>query len=125
MSEVRKSYAKMVIVAHPDREVRKAITKHLHNCGWNVIAVDTCGKLYSRIQAWPGAKVLLSTTMPDESGYLACNKALKSHPTTQIHLMDGQPDEVDENLAAFVGAASIGPMEKILADFCSKVGIGF
>ena len=122
MSEVRKSYARMVIVAHPDQEVRKAITKHLHSCGWNVISVDTCTQLHSRLQAWPGAKVILSTKMPDESGYLACSKALKSRPTTQVHLLDNQPDSVDESLAAFVGAASIGPMEKILADFCSPVG---
>ncbi len=121
MSEVRKCYAGMVIVAHVDGEVRKAITKHLHTCGWNVISVDTCSQLFSRLKAWPGAKVVLSTKMPDESGYLACSKVLKSQPTIKIHLIDSKPDQADERLAAFVGAASIGPMEKVLADFGSPV----
>ncbi len=120
MSEVLKSSARMVIVAHPSELARKTIADHLRGCGWNVISVDTCGQLYKRMQAWPGSQVILYTQMPDESGYLACSKALKSQPTTQVYLVDDHADGVNQSLATFVGAASYGSMKKVLGDFCGK-----
>jgi len=120
MSEVRKSSARMVIVANPKEDIRKLIAEQLRDCGWNVISVDSCGRLYKRMQAWPGAQVILNTEMPDESGFLACSKCLKSQPTTQIHLVDDQADEVNQSLATFVGAANFGTMEKVLGDFIGQ-----
>lgn len=120
MSEVRKSSARMVIVANSNEDIRKSIAKQLRDCGWNVISVDTCSQLYKRMQAWPGAQVILNTQMPDESGFLACSKALRSQPTTQIHLVDEHADEVNQSLASFVGAANFGTLEKVLGDFIGQ-----
>lgn len=110
----------MVIVAHPQEQTRKSIAEQLRNSGWNVISVDTCSQLHKRMQAWPGAQVFLYTEMPDESGFLACSKMLKSQPTIQVHLVDDHADEVNQSLAAFVGAANFGTLEKVLGDFIGK-----
>ncbi len=107
MNELRKSVGKMVIIAHPDPEVRIHGATRLRECGWKVISVDSSSQLHARIVAWPNSLILLATDMQDESGWLTCNKIRKSKPHASVFLIHDEIDDTDQSLADFVGASGI------------------
>jgi len=114
MKELRKSVGKMIIIAHPDPEVRKNGANRLRECGWKVISVDNSGLLHSRIASWPHSLILLATDMPDESGWLTCHKIRKCKPHVTVFLIHDKTDEADQSLADFVGASGIFTFDEMV-----------
>jgi len=114
MKELRKSVGKMIIIAHPNPQVRKDGANRLRECGWKVISVDSTSLLYSRIGAWPHSLILLATDMPDESGWLACHKIRKSKPQAPVFLVQESIEDADRSLADFVGASGIHSFDEMV-----------
>lgn len=51
--------------------------------------------------------VVLATVLPEESGWLTCEKLTREMPGVRVILVDPAPDAQREELAQFVGATSL------------------
>jgi CheY-like chemotaxis protein len=51
--------------------------------------------------------VVLDTQLPDQSGWLTCEKVLRDDPTLKVILLASEPERNGEAFAEFVGPAKL------------------
>jgi DNA-binding response OmpR family regulator len=96
-----------LILAHPDGSFAARVSRHFRRLGWDVYTA-ACGPDVRRLARILGpALVVLATELPDESGWLTCDKLVREHPRLKIILVGDRAQPADQRLAEFVGAAGL------------------
>ncbi len=96
-----------LVLAHANPAFRARAAQYLRRQGWAVRIVESASEVHRLVRQLPPDLVLLATRLPDESGWLTCDKLVREDPQTRVLLMDAAPSEADHQFAEFVGAVGL------------------
>lgn len=88
------------------------IARRLRRLGWGVHLAQSAAEVRRLINEVSPQVVVLETRLPDESGWLACEKILRDDPTIKVVLVASQPEHKGQAFAEFVGAAALISQEE-------------
>ena len=94
-----------VVVALNDTIFAAWIGRHLRRLGWGVHLVRSAAHARQLIAEFSPRVAVLDTHLPDESGWLTCEKMIRDDPTLKVVLVASQPERGGPAFAEFVGAA--------------------
>jgi CheY-like chemotaxis protein len=83
------------------------IARRLRRLGWGVHLVRSAAEVRALTKEFAPQVVVLETRLPDETGWLACEKILRDDPTVKVVLVASQPEQNGQAFAEFVGAAAL------------------
>lgn len=102
-----RSESPRLLLAHADSAFLVPAARILRRRGWLVHVGQSASEVRRLVRQLTPALVLLATRLPDESGWLTCDKLVREDPKTRVFLMDAAPSEADHQFAEFVGAVGL------------------
>jgi DNA-binding response OmpR family regulator len=100
-------YRPCLILAHADAVYEAAASRAFRRDGWDVYNARTGPEARRLTRMLRPSLVVLGTDLPEESGWLVCDKLTREFPTTRVILVAVEPDSPSEQFASFVGAAAL------------------
>jgi DNA-binding response OmpR family regulator len=105
--QILDGFGQRLVVAHHDTNYARKAGRHFRGLGWKVHCADTAGAARCLARACRPAAVILDTDLPDESGWLTCDKLTREQPALRVILVSGQPNAERSRFADFVGASAL------------------
>jgi DNA-binding response OmpR family regulator len=96
-----------LILAHSERPVAARIARAFWELGWVVLRAESGARAAELVGLRAPSVVLLDTDLPQESGWLTCNKLTCRFPDLRVLLLAHGPDAADGRFAEFVGAGGV------------------
>ena len=96
-----------LLLAHADLAFLIPAVRILGRQGWSVSVAESAEEVRRLVRQLTPEVVLLATRLPDESGWLTCDKLVRENPDTRVFLVDAALSEADHQFAEFVGAAGL------------------
>lgn len=84
-----------------------AAVRAFRRSGWDVYPARTGPEARRLARMVEADLVVLDTLLPEESGWLTCEKLTRELPGARVILVDPAPDAQREELAEFVGAEAL------------------
>jgi DNA-binding response OmpR family regulator len=100
-------YRPCLILAHADAVYAAAASRAFRREGWDVYNALTGPEARRLTRMLRPSLVVLGTDLPEESGWLVCDKLTREFPSTRVVLVAVEPDSPSEQFASFVGAATL------------------
>jgi CheY-like chemotaxis protein len=94
-------------VALNDATFASWIARHVRRLGWGVHLTQSGSDARRLCQAHSPQVVVLDTQLPDQSGWLTCEKLLRDDPTLKVVLVASQAEPNGNAFADFVGPAKL------------------
>ncbi len=107
LSNVLRPEDPRLLLAHADLGFLVRAARILGRRGWSVHVAESAGEVRELVRQLTPEVVLLATRLPDESGWLTCDKLVRENPGTRVILLDTSPSEADRQFAEFVGAVGL------------------
>lgn len=105
----RRDYVRpLAVIAWPDSAGAVGLGRRLRQGGWRVLFAHTASDARRLTAQLRPTVLVIAADLPDESGWLACAKLVRSRRRTRVLLIDGDESDGDE-FAAFVGATREPP----------------
>jgi DNA-binding response OmpR family regulator len=96
-----------LVVAHADPGYEAALARGFRRLGWDVYRARS-GPEVRRLVPMLGADlVILDADLPDESGWLTCDKLTRERQRVQVILVTSEPGPLNHAMASFVGASAL------------------
>ena len=115
-------YRPCLILAHADPVYAELTCRSFRRRGWDVYRAGTGPEARRLARMMQPELVLLDTDLPEESGWLTCDKLIREQPHARVILVGTATAPQDEQFAAFVGACALvnraGSMTLLLEDAC-------
>ncbi len=96
-----------VVVGLNDSILATWIARRLRRLGWGVHLARSAEEARRLTREFSPQVVVVETRLPDETGWLTCEKILRDDPTTKVVLVASQPERNGQAFAEFVGAAAL------------------
>jgi len=96
-----------VVVALNDTVFAAWIARHVRRLGWGVHLTRSGAEARRLCQEHSPQVVVLDTQLPDQSGWLTCEKLLRDDPTLKVILIASQAEPHGDAFADFVGPAKL------------------
>ncbi len=96
-----------VVVALNDTVFASWIARHVRRLGWGVHLTQSGSDARRLCQAHSPQVVVLDTQLPDQSGWLTCEKILRDDPTIKVILFASHSEPNENAFADFVGPARL------------------
>jgi CheY-like chemotaxis protein len=96
-----------VVVGLNDDVFAAWVARRLRRLGWGVHQAHSAAEARRLTAEFSPQVVVLQTRLPDESGWLTCEKILRDDPTVKVVLVASQPERDGEAFADFVGASAL------------------
>jgi DNA-binding response OmpR family regulator len=96
-----------LILADADAVFRAATERSFRRLGWDVYTARSGPEARRLARMLGPSLVVLGAELPDESGWLTCDKMTREFPSLWVVLVAAQPDERQRDFAAFVGARAL------------------
>jgi ActR/RegA family two-component response regulator len=96
-----------LITAHADPAVTAALSRAFRRRGWDVYTARTGPEARRLARLLSAELVVLGTDLPEESGWLTCEKLTGELPEVKVFLVGDPRAGRAEAFAAFVGAAGL------------------
>jgi DNA-binding response OmpR family regulator len=100
-------YRPCLILAHADAVYAAAAARVFRREGWDVYHAQTGPEARRLTCMLRPSLVVLGTDLPEESGWLICDKLTRESPSARVILVAVEPDRPSEQFARFVGAAAL------------------
>jgi DNA-binding response OmpR family regulator len=102
-----KHHVPRVVIGHCDPAYAALLGEQLAGVGWESVAVDSAAKARALARSTRTVALLLDVALPDESGWLTCEKVIRERPELCVVLIgkDTQPEQ--RRFASFVGARAL------------------
>jgi CheY-like chemotaxis protein len=98
-----------LILAHLHAGFVAKTCAHFRQLGWEVFTAQSAAEARRlAIMVRPDV-VILDTDLPDESGWLVCDKITREEPAPEVVLVSEKVTPRRRRLAAFVGASALAP----------------
>jgi DNA-binding response OmpR family regulator len=96
-----------LVVAYPKTGYTSALCRHYRLRGWEIhLAASGDEARQLAVQLSPEV-VVLATDLPDESGWLICQKLLSERPDQKVVLVTNRTGPANQTFADFVGAVAL------------------
>jgi two-component system alkaline phosphatase synthesis response regulator PhoP len=96
-----------LILAHPDAGYEAAIGRGFRRLGWDVYVARSGPEARRLVRMLEADVVILDAELPQESGWLTCDKLKREQPLVQVILVSDNLSPRNHELAAFVGASAL------------------
>jgi CheY-like chemotaxis protein len=96
-----------LVLALNDTVLAAWIARRLRRLGWGVHLARSAVEARRLTAEFSPQVVVLDTRLPDESGWLTCEKILRDDPTIKVILVASQREQHGRAFANFVGAAAL------------------
>ncbi len=96
-----------LVVAHGDPVYAALVCHTFHQLGWDVYLADSGPELRRLARRVQAQFVVLDALLPNESGWLTCDKLRLELPETRVIIVAVAPGFHEANFAVFVGAAAL------------------
>jgi DNA-binding response OmpR family regulator len=96
-----------VVIGHRDKDYATRIGRQLAEIGWEGVTVDCAAKARVLARAERTVALLLDVDLPDESGWLTCDKVTRERPELCVVLLSNDTSAEDHRFATFVGARAL------------------
>jgi CheY-like chemotaxis protein len=96
-----------LILAHPNPAFVAVAARHLGQLGWEVHVAATAGQVRALAQEFAPSVVVMSTDLPDESGWLLCAKLRHEHPRQRVILVGTRRSRDGRRFTEFVGGSAL------------------
>jgi DNA-binding response OmpR family regulator len=96
-----------LVLAHPDPAFAALASRSFRRLGWDVYLARTGPEARRLARMLQAHLVILDADLPEESGWLTCDKLTRELPHVKVLLTKSEPTLQDERLAAFVGASAL------------------
>ncbi len=97
----------VLIVAHGDSSFAALACGTFHELGWDVHQAESGPEVRRLTRAVEPRFVVLDALLPNESGWLTCDKMRLEFPEVRVVLVAVDPGFHEANFAVFVGAAAL------------------
>jgi CheY-like chemotaxis protein len=126
--EENPSYRPCLILAHRDPLYAAVAGRCFRQLGWDVYGAGTGPEARRLARMLEADWVVLDTDLPEESGWLICDKLLREQTPIKVILVATDPEPRDAERAAFIGASALvdardGPAV-LLQHVCAPVPSG-
>lgn len=116
-----------LIVAHGDSAYEAAIARGFRRLGWDVYLARSGPEVRRLVTLLDADGVLLDAELPQESGWLTCEKLTAEHPLVKVVLITSEPGPLNLQFAAFVGASTLirrdDGLEALIEEFCGPAAV--
>jgi two-component system alkaline phosphatase synthesis response regulator PhoP len=93
-----------LVLAHPQREYQALLARGFRRLGWDVYLARSGPEARRLCKMLEADVVVLHTDLPEESGWLICDKLTREQPLTRVILVSDDLNPRSQELAVFVGA---------------------
>ena len=100
-------YRPCLILAHADPAYSAQVLRTFRRQGWDVYAAHNGPEVRRLARMLQPQLVLLQADLPEESGWLTCDKLTRESPSMRVVLVAVDPTPRLADFAAFVGAAAL------------------
>jgi len=105
----RREYVRpLAVIAWPNSAGSVGLGRRLRQAGWRVLFAHTASEARRLTAQLRPTVLVIAGELPDESGWLACAKLVRSRRRTRVLVIDDAEPDGDE-FAAFVGAVRVPP----------------
>jgi DNA-binding response OmpR family regulator len=96
-----------LILAHPDTAYEAEVARAFRRLGWDVYEARSGPEIRRLVPMLEADAVILDAELPNETGWLTCEKLTAEQPLVKVVLVTSEPGPRNLQLAAFVGASSL------------------
>jgi DNA-binding response OmpR family regulator len=96
-----------LILAHADAAYEAEVARSFRRLGWDVYFARTGPEVRRLVPLLEADLVILDAELPQESGWLTCEKLRAEHPLVKTILVTAEPGPLNQSFAAFVGASAL------------------
>jgi DNA-binding response OmpR family regulator len=96
-----------LILAHSDPVYEAALARGFRRLGWDVYRVKSGPEVRRLAPMLDANLVILDAELPEESGWLTCDKLTREQSHVEVILVTGEAGPLNHAMAAFVGASSL------------------
>ena len=93
-----------LILAHPNRDYQSVLGRAFRRLGWDVYLAHSGPEARRLARMLEADVVILHAELPEESGWLTCDKLTREQPQTRVVLVNDNHSHRNRELADFVGA---------------------
>ena len=105
--EEKDSFRPCLVVAHTGPVYAALTCRAFRRLGWDVYTAQTGPEARRLARMLDAELVVLDTALPDESGWLTCDKLTAEVPHVRVVLVAAEAGEREDRFAAFVGADAL------------------
>src|ERR1700674_4557550 len=105
-------YRPCLIVAHADSGYAARTSRAFRRLGWDVYVARTGPEARRLARMLFPDLAILDADLPEESGWLTCEKLLSEQPLLRVILVGAKDASENEAFAGFVGAAGYVPRRR-------------
>jgi DNA-binding response OmpR family regulator len=96
-----------LVLAHPDPESQALLARGFRRLGWDVYPAKSGAEARRLARMLSADMVILHVDLPEESGWLTCDKLTRELPLACVVLVSDNLSMRNQDLAGFVGASAL------------------
>lgn len=96
-----------LVLAHPHPESQALLARGFRRLGWDVYLAQSGPEARRLARMLEADMVILHVDLPEESGWLTCDKLTRELPTACVVLVSENLTARNQDLAGFVGASAL------------------
>src|SRR5579875_335606 len=96
-----------LVLAHPHADSQALLARGFRRQGWDVYLAHSGPEARRLARMLPADLVILHVDLPEESGWLTCDKLIREQPLASVVLIGDDLSPCRRNLADFVGASAL------------------
>jgi CheY-like chemotaxis protein len=96
-----------LVVAHPLPESQAILARGFRRLGWDVYLAQSGSEARRLARMLEADMVILHVDLPEESGWLTCDKLTRESPLACVVLVSDNLNSRNQELAGFVGASAL------------------
>jgi DNA-binding response OmpR family regulator len=100
-------YRPCLILAHADAAYAALASRAFRRLGWDVYLTRSGPETRRLARMLNPSVVVLEADLPEESGWLTCDKLVREQPYRKVILVGVDFSAESESFAAFIGAAGV------------------
>jgi CheY-like chemotaxis protein len=96
-----------LVLAHPHADAQAALARNFRRLGWDVYLARNGSEARRLARMLAADLVILHVDLPEESGWLTCDKLMREQPLASVILIGEDLSSCNRRLADFVGARAL------------------
>lgn len=101
------TYSPCLVLAHPYAGPQAALARGFRRLGWDVYLARSGPEARRLTRMLSADIVILHVDLPEESGWLTCDKLIREQPLVSVILISDDLNPRSQGLADFVGASAL------------------
>jgi CheY-like chemotaxis protein len=106
-NEMNADCSPCLVLAHPHPDSQAILARGFRRLGWDVYSAQSGPEARRLARMLAADMVILHVDLPEESGWLTCDKLIREQPSVSVILVGDDLSPRSQDLADFVGARAL------------------